>query len=93
MNVPARGGVKRASKESAGAMMGDTRAALPLKPAHAVEVALELDAVPVNRRSAPAVLFTTVMLTGTSRVRTIGGPIRCRESAARSASPSCTTKS
>ena len=29
----ARGGVKRASKESAGAMMGDAREAFPLKPA------------------------------------------------------------
>ena len=49
MNVPARGGVKRASKESAGAMMGDSRRGVPAEARHAVEVALELDTVPVNR--------------------------------------------
>ena len=50
MNVPARGGVNRTTNVRSGSIIGASALTAAAPPVHAVVVAVELDAVPVERR-------------------------------------------
>jgi hypothetical protein len=87
MNVPARGGVKRTSNESAGATRGERSVPLPLKPGTPSKKLSS--SIPCQCTAVGSgVRLTTVIDTGTPRSRTIGGPVRSSVSGGDSAPPS-----